>query len=448
MALINNQSPQTPCNVSLRQRNAFGLPARSARRGSIYAIVLFMSLMIGMMGMAAIHIANLTLQEATGSSDRYITSLLASSGIENGLVTIQSKVDWRTRLTSGVEYPETPIALNGGTFTWRVVDEDGHLDNDSADTVLLEGIGRLGRNVHVERVRLQPTEAGLTCLASSLHCNGGITPGYYVDITTNQTVSSNSDINTTNPGASVEGDAWAAGNISGPITGSESKYQSPARQMPKDSVFDYYLNMGTLISITALPYMPVTGSYVLERIVLSPDSNPYGTPNAEGIYVIDCAGRNLCIRNLRVNGTLVLLNTTTGSHIESEVFFHPAVSNFPSLLVKGSIKIQTNANNLYELWESTNFNPAGSPYLGSEDSDQTDVYPGKIEGLVYVSGTLELPLYTSARFKGVVVCNSISVSTNCNFEYDSTFLSMPPPGFASGNAMGIIPGSWTRTLSP
>jgi hypothetical protein len=217
--------------------------------------------------------------------------------------------------------------------------------------------------------------------------------------------------------------------------------------MPGSDVFDYYVNMGTLIDIELLDQ---GGTYELKEVVLSPQSNPYGSPNPEGIYVIDCKGLTLQVKDLRVFGTLVLLNPAIDSNIQSKVNFEPAVPNFPSLLVSGGIEFKYNSGSpLLEAPLGVNFNPIGTPYQGSQDSDTSDNYPSIIKGLVYVSGQFNLandPF--GSAVDGVVVCGSIAANSDFTLTYRPTFLNYPPPGFAAGSTMTIAPGSWVRAASP
>lgn len=420
------------------------------RRGSLYIAVMGVSMIVGVMSLAAIHLVRMTLKEATGRNDRYQAAVLGSSAVENGLIVLANDPNWRTTFQSGVEYPSTPVTLGGGTFTWKLVDDDGNLADDLSDTVLLQGIGRFGDVTHVEQVRLQPTDVGLTCLEASLHSSGPIVINN-VTWTTNQFVSTNNSSNFAIDrygSGHVDGNAEAVGGIQNPaVTGSKTTGITP-RQMPGSYVFDYYVNLGTMIDINLLP--STSGNRLLEKVVLSPQSNPYGNPNPEGIYVIDCQGGNLWVRDLRIVGTLVLLNTGAGSKIDHEVHFEPSIPNYPSLLVSGNIKFQYNSQvQLNEVAEGVNFNPVGTPYQGSEDSDTLDNYPSVIKGLVYVSGELNLVADAlDSAVDGVVVCGSIAADSNFILTYRSWFLNYPPPGFASGSTMEILPGSWIRTPSP
>lgn len=439
------------CRLSLREstllsRSERRLSRRTRRRGSLYVAVLGVTTIVAMMALAAMHVVRLNLKAATSRNERYEAVVLASSAVENGLIVLENDANWRTSLQSGAEYPSTPVTFGGGTFTWKLVDADGNLADDLSDTVLLQGIGRVGGVTHVEQVRLQPIDAGLTCLEASLHCQGSVFAIFGPDLVTNQMASSNQHISFSFD-SDLTGDAEAVGTISGSVSGSETTGITP-RQMPGSDAFDYYINMGTLIDINLLPVGPSYRS--LEKVLLSPQSNPYGTPNPEGIYVLDCLGGELRVRDLRVLGTLVLLNPAASSRIEHEVHFEPAIANFPSLLVKGNIQVRNDTwNQLNESAEGVNFNPPGSPYQGTEDSDTSDIYPNLIKGLVYVSGILDLPQdWAPSTIDGVVVCGSISFGSDLNLTYRSWFLDYPPPGFAAGSTMRISPGSWVRAPSP
>ncbi len=421
---------------------------RTHRRGSLYVAVMGVTMIVAMMALTAMHVVRLNLNSAIGRHDRYEAALLGSSAVEIALIALANDPDWRTNLLSGVEYPATPVTLGGGTFTFKLVDEDGNLADDLSDSVMLQGIGRVGGVTHVEQVRLQPTGSGLTCLEASLHCHGDISTGSDTDLTTNQIVSSNGSIDTAGWNSSITGDTEAVGSINGNISGNKTSGITP-RQMPGSSVFDYYVNMGTMIDINQLAAGTV---YELTNVLLSPQSNPYGSPNPEGIYVIDCQGGNLWIQNVRVFGTLVLLNPAATSSIRRRVHFEPAVVNFPSLLVSGGIQFKYDSSvQLSESALGVNFNPVGSPYQGNEDADMSDTYPCVIKGLVYVSGELDLRWLWNGHHSavdGVVVCGSIAANSDFLLTYRSTFLDYPPPGFAAGNEMEISPGSWVRATSP
>ena len=93
------------------------------------------------------------------------------------------------------------------------------------------------------------------------------------------------------------------------------------------------------------------------------------------------------------------------------------------------------------------FNPTGSAYEGSQDSDTADTYPSRINGLAYVSGHLNFPADSQdSDVTGCVVCTTSTASSDSEFMYDVTFQNFPPPGFASGSEMEVIPGPGAETF--
>jgi len=188
--------------------------------------------------------------------------------------------------------------------------------------------------------------------------------------------------------------------------------------------------------------------HVIRQQVLSPASNPFGpATNPEGIYVIDCGGRDLHIERSRIVGTLVLLNPGPGSTVRAaSLNWSPAVANFPVLLVEGNLALQARDEGLSETQNATNFNPLGTPYQGlGEDVDQSDTYPSEIVGLVYVSGNLSL----SQRpvIKGVVCAGGqVTVTGRLNLSHQPVYVQNPPPGFIGKEEIRILLNSVTKVV--
>lgn len=153
----------------------------------------------------------------------------------------------------------------------------------------------------------------------------------------------------------------------------------------------FYTSVGTPISRGSL------SSNRLRRVTLSASLNPFGPPNPLGVYVIDCQGQNVTVQDVRVLGTLVLLNPGTGTIIGPEVHIAPARPDMPALIVLGHATIDTGTTPMSEASEGVNFNPPGAPYRAASDADQSDRYPSTIEGLVYVSGNVRLSAGTQLR---------------------------------------------------
>lgn len=421
---------------------------RSPRGGYLYIGVMVTATIVSIIGFASMTVARTQLRNATLSMDDELVRGLAQSGIELGISQINNDPSWQTNITHGVELPAGGVSVNGGTMHWQ-------LDNNGTGGKLLTGIGRKGD----AELRLQVGvgTGGSTTVGAPLLVGGTLWIGNF---TTTELLNVNGgpircNSTVTNWG-NLSGDLEAQGfNNSGTYSGT-STVPSAIHDLPDPlTVFDYYVAEGTLI-----PNGPLDdgfGGLSLSDIVLSPSSNPYGSPNPDGIYVINAAGKSLSIQTLRVVGTLVVINGGTGFNdttIKKEVSFEPAYSNYPSLMVDGDLEITINDGSLSESDNATNFNPAGTPWQGNTDTDQSDSYPSRMAGVIYCSSNILIDgknANNACRINGALICGGnlkIEKSAAPSFDLDVTPGSNPPPGFGVSSSGQISPGTWKRIASP
>jgi hypothetical protein len=191
-----------------------------------------------------------------------------------------------------------------------------------------------------------------------------------------------------------------------------------------------------------------SGAYYLEHRLLSPNSNPFGPANANGIYVLDCGGKDLIIGDSRIVGTLVLKRPGGNSAIQGSVNWEPAIANYPALLSDSSIDIALNSTAMSEATFGVNFNPPGCPYPyagGATNTNATDSYPSQITGIVYSAGDVDFSGDTKI-FGQITVGGRTNISgTALRLTYSNLFYNSPPPGFDVGGVpMNPVPGTWQR----
>lgn len=409
-------------------------------------MVLGTSTAMTVIGLSALMAVRIERRGAEGTADLSRARFHARSAIEMGLYKIGSDPNWRTTQPDGNWYVDEPIGT--GTFRLEGYDpNDGSLSNSDTDPLVFLGVGKQGEARFKLQVTLTAELPPLTCLEVALHANTDLLITGSAVLTSDQTVSANNTVDLGNS-AIANSDVEAVNAISGPgtVNGTRTTGITP-RAMPDGTVFDYYVDPanGTAIDINALKQQ---GSIsLLQQVVLSPASNPYGgTLNPEGIYVIDCAGGDIYIQECRIVGTLVLLNPGPGSDIFLAVSWEPAVANYPALLVSGNMRISLNNAPLSETPATGSFNPPGTPYNGAEDTNTTQSYPSVIKGLIYVSGDLTTtinPVFDGA----VVVGGAVNVSNTLALTYQPTFLNNPPPGFTAAPRMVVTPDSWRQVVN-
>ena len=197
---------------------------------------------------------------------------------------------------------------------------------------------------------------------------------------------------------------------------------------------------------------PATGKEISKQLI-SPNHNPTGgATNAQGIYIIDCGGQDLKIKNSRILGTLVLQNPGGNTTIEGAMNWAPAVSGYPALFVTGNtsttIALNTTRNGLNEKETDTNFNPTGASYPGlSDDTVKDDTYPSEISGLMFFEGEVNIGGHLLHKGTLLVEGNLISTDNTLNIEYDPNIITHTPPGFEGSIEWSVAPDAMRKTVN-
>ena len=423
---------------------------RHRRRGAgFYLMVLSVSTILMITGLSALLAVRIQRRGSEGGNDLVAASLYAQSAIDLGMHWIENDPTWRT--SRGEGFWAVKQLIGDGSFTLEANDLGSKkLLEDSADTdsVLLTGTGFNSDARYKLQVTLAPQLNSLSCLEVGLHVGKDVIFKIGT-IQSDQTISANNSIDGTDATGNADLQAVVS-VIPGGIVGTQTTGITPRDTPDPAMVFDYYTTNGTYIDIGTLGTSG--GDPALQIKTLSPATNPYGTglTNAEGIYVIDCAGLTIKIQNCRIVGTLVLLNPGEDSMVSSAVNWEPAIPNYPALLVQGDIALQFQSGSTLD--EGTpldfNFNAPGTPYPypgGDEDKLLDDSYPTIIKGLVYMSG--KLTTLNNPSFDGVVVVgNTASVQGNIDLTYQPTYFDTPPPGFIKVSGLRVVAGSWKQVV--
>lgn len=421
---------------------------RCSRGGFLYVAVMGTATLVAMIALTGLHVARLYLRAAVSEGERVQAQMLASSAVEHAIAAINSNANWESDYSLNVEYPSGGVSVGAGSFSWKLVDAGG--GNKS-----LHGIGRAGEAICTYAVDLG-REGGNSYLSYGLLCGNDLWVGAYstdeslfvegANICTNDRLESWGSV-TGNVEAQVIDNNGGWGTINGTQTA-----PAPIQSLPDPTnVFDYYEATGTPISASLLS--DGKGGLTLSRQLLSPTSNPFGIPNADGIYVIDAAGKGLAIKESRIVGTLVVLNASKGVGILDEVNWEPAIPHYPSILVEGDLLIQMDDGELreWEVW--TNFNPTLTPYQDASDLSFDDAYPSRLAGLIYSSRNVffdgDEKNYVT-KVNGLVIANGWCVlahGVNLEIEYDEAASLSPPPGFRPGEPESIVARSWRQVPS-
>ena len=420
----------------------------SRRRGAFYFFALFLAMLVStlLLGLSALVATGRHTLRNLARGDQAL--LAARAGVEHVLGIANDDPNWRANQTSGVWLTDRPFA--GATYSVTVLDDDGNLLDDFDDDVVITAIGIHENASRTVRVRARPVainalntsvtvstalvlENATVTVDAGMYSNGWIAADSLTTINGNLLATGTIDLG----GAQLNGSALT------PV---------PPRELPSPDVFDEYAARATSIAHELLPKKPGKVS-LLRRVVLSSASNPFGTPDPRGVYLIDLThSRNLLIEDCRIEGTLIVRNALEFVKFRGGLVAGSAYANYPVFLFDlGDDVVDVNLDTqLSELDTNTNFNPLGTPYEGVSDSDTDDVFESLIEGIFLVYG--EFRLRKLLRIRGTLMEIGADWRAKSgggsSLEVDQSpwLAEHPPPGFRS-HRLRLVPGTW-RLVTP
>lgn len=408
--------------------NSIWMRSAAARgRGGVYLVVLAFCALVTVISIGSILASRIQSKLVANDMDVLIARQNAQAALEMGRLIMETDSNWRTNHPNGVWIDNRPLASGAATLT--AANPNGEMNRSSLDPVILTAIGVKGSARQKVQVTFHADSHGMDCLKYPLCFNGAVEFNDSAISSFGQTVAGNSTVSAS--AGYIKANVEAVGAITG-ATYYGTKTAGKAKSMPDPTrVYDSYIAQGTVIGITSLPLS--SGYRQLTKCVLSPNSNPFGAGlNPKGVYVIDCLGQEIAINSCRIVGTLVLINPGSSSLISGSVHWTPAVSNYPALLLKGSIRFNLGGDPLTEDVSLTNnFNPVGTPYpypAGMDDSDYLDSYPSRIDGLIYCNVAFQ----TSGKHNVVGMLMGAAAFKSygaLNLLFDSSLYGNPPPGF-------------------
>lgn len=415
--------------------------ARYVRRGSGYVLVLGACMLVSVIGLSSLLVVRVQQRNQDAMIDAARARLYARSGIEAAVTYTLLDPDWRTNVHTWL----STVDVDQGRCAVAVTDEDAEtLDPAADEPVEIRSTGTVGDAADPDARQTLSVSArhpALELLACPLHAGGMVMiDGEWLELDGGPLSSNSSIFNT----YVVKGDVEAKQVYnSGWIDGSIS-VDAPAKTMPKTDAFEYYRNKSTTV---VLPASDVGGN--LEWVLLSRNSNPWqsGQVSADGLYYIKPGG-DLHVRDCRIVGTL-LVDLPAGKKLilEHGVVWEPARSDYPSLIVRGGeceIRLETYT----EENGKVNFNPVGTPYNGSVDSDKFDVYRSKLNGLFHVTGSIHTVLIDrdTSIVGCVVVDGSVTIKGHIGL-YADPDLSLTPPSRYRESWLSIDSGSWKPVVA-
>lgn len=397
-------------------------------------MVLASSMILTTIGLGALLAIRVQRRSIQMTQDMAEARLHAHSAVELGLLFVQNDPNWRSTWTHGTWISEQ--SLGDGAYSLNGVDpDDGDLADSEYDSLVLTGVGTCGVARHQTQVTLAPDIKPLEALNTCIHTSGllKITGGHLIravgaPISTNGVLDNDEMIDGDAEANSIDDMKTITGTLTVPAA------QKP---MPDPTVISDYINRATVI--------PFTGD--INKHVLTPTYNPWGSTNPDGVYFIDTDDHDMKIQRFRFQGTLIVRLGTKSLTLEQQVLMQNYRSDYPVLIIDGDMemKIKSYSETLSEAIDSRNYNPSGAPYQGQSDSDMTDEYPNEVQGLVHVTGFLKLNETT--RVKGAIICeDSVECASQNTIIHNPSLYAIPPEGYTYVDSMKVSPGSYKQVV--
>lgn len=418
------------------------------RRGSAYVFVMSVCLIVTVLGMGALGVSNVTARMVEEGNDWEIAGTLAFSATEHAASVLNaaaaaSPTTWRAGYTSGqTAFTQT---IGRAQVSWAIKDEtDGNLSADVLRAFRVYGTATVGRVTRVYSVQFMPGGQGLDVLRTAVHSSRtvtlkGVTRAVNGPISSNATVILNDTVNGAIEAQAVTGSAAGTRTLAVP---------TPAKRMPSASVFDSLLQRATTIS-----YAAIGGK--LEKCLLSAGSNPFGAANPEGIYsIVVPANKTLVISNCRISGTLLVSGSNINIESKGTVTWDSGGANAPILVVNSqgaSVKLIGSNTWMREADAGKNLNPAHTPYDGQSNTNATDNFPPHFRGLIHViaGSSGNVALEANANVFGTVIADCpVLTFGQALLTPNPALVADPPRGYANGDVLDEVPGSWRWDTVP
>lgn len=366
----------------------------TSRRGSIYVLVLIVSIIVTMIGILALRMVQSQARVARLHAQRDKAAALAESAVQWGVHLVTLRDGWRSTITSGSII--RTMDLGEGQISVTITDTvDGDLTDNDSDEFIITGTGTIGDAVQT------------LSLAFEIE-SGAAHPALNESLTVGGTLFVDPNVLTLESGGTAQSLRTKNGSLYllFPVVATESPVD-----YPDPMLISRWASKGTLIT------RAMHGGNVKDA-TLSSTAAPYGlSPDPNGIYIIDAENHNLDIDTCSVIGTVVVINL--------------------------------NDNNLDIVNTRFNFGSHGGPTLISDGETRikNGFATGVSQGILYIDGLAIIEAEFMLVGTMIVTGNLEVATTYVSINDHPSAVAGPPEGFTEIIGLRAVPGSWKRVVN-
>ncbi len=395
----------------------FGVPDTSlsevprGTRGSILVTTVLLTCLVTTVLTAAAYRTSLRVRARHEENDGASARAYAVGALEAGVRRAADLGDWRNTITTDTwvgDYPfgDGAFFIRASDPTDGIVLANGVGGSASTDTLLMEAratCGDVERAVAARYVPLpHPATASAIFADDLVTLQGGRIEG---------DVRANSHVTDPTGTAVVVGDiTTVTGSTVSPILddGDTDVFYEASKLVPPYVTPAWFQAVGEEITL------PADGG--LRNVTITPESNPYGSPNPEGIYWIDGGGGTITLEQTVIVACLAIVNVSdvlvredlfsTSDPGTSFYLRSPEPERLPALVVDGRIDMAIHG---------------GEP-LSYELGGQTHYVTSEIVGVIYASDRFRGPQKNgsgSLEMSGAIIASEVQIwSTDFTLRHD------------------------------
>jgi hypothetical protein len=401
----------------------------SRRRGIILVAALILLAGMSVVVIALAYEVSMDLKMNAHLTDGEQALECARAGIDNLIYIADHDSNWRTNCPNGAWITDKP--LGDGSFNASGTDDDGDLTDCPIDLVSARSVGTYnGATRTVTATLTPPPHEAMMYLAQAANGAKDIeirnAPRIYGDLCAADHVEIKEG-----SAPDFRGDVYVLdpGKVSAALDDDDTDILTLSSDPVQPTVdYTWFIARGAQISPPV-----VDGKYVIADKVISPDTNPHGFSNANGVYYVQ-GDKELRIVRCHITATLVFA-INRKIYFEKAVVHAPAVPYYPALVTDKEVYYSLDQN-LSETESGIDFNA---------DGDTSDVFTPTVRGVVYAKSRIEGLQCDGGtnvvRFKGALISDKIVlIGSGCIFEQDPA-LSTNLVNQFQGSGLRLVPGS-------
>lgn len=425
-----------------------------SRGGYVYVAVLMTTLLVASVVAATLTVSTSRFAQAIDTQDHRQAIGLAHDELHRQLALSATMPDWRASQTDSAftswrggeaTGPEAWMAQGRGEVRYQCLDSDGDLRDNPSDPVELTVHAKVGNAEAAIAATADAIVRPLNCLGHTVACANDFRVENQSRFVSTSTVAAGLNIE-------VDSDTYMAvptvyygdtvvGTVNGDAVEAETELEVP-------SVDLVALYSDGAVTIPANSLNNFSSQKRLQRQILTSTHNPFGT--AGPVYHITLNNQELAIEGCRIEATLVVEGATKVNIRESNLILGDPATGM-SLITDAPIEIVDWQGELIESSVGFNYNPSHTPYHGTTDSANNDVYRSELRGLFYSSDTFTVHSradQSPVNLVGSVVCHDFVVQTHTTISSMPELMEFPPQGFVKLKHLQLRPRTVRSVFSP